>query len=80
MSVRYDFSDAEVINSLPIRHAPHWHILQFCRHLGVIRRELRPWLGRTVSHEDGWLPSDLFRSAGSDRRSRSQPCRCASGS
>lgn len=38
MSVRYDFSDAEVINSLPIRHEPHWHILQFCRHLGVIRR------------------------------------------
>lgn len=45
---RYDFSDPAVIAALPVRLEPHWHVLQYCRHIGVIKRFARPlsWVAR----------------------------------
>lgn len=44
----YNFSDPAVVDLLPFRLEPHWHVLQFCRHIGVIKRLDRPlsWVAR----------------------------------
>lgn len=57
----YDFSDPETIERLPVRFEPHWHVLQFCRHLGVVKRTTRPlgWVARFRTKTGGYRQAHL---------------------
>lgn len=61
----YDFTDPSVLDALPIRLEPHWHVLQFCRHIGVIKRQNRPlsWVARFRTKQGLYRQEHLGRLA-----------------
>lgn len=56
MTGNYDFANPETIDRLPVRFEPHWHVLQFCRHIGVVKRSTRPigWIARFRTKPGGY--------------------------
>lgn len=61
MTGTYDFSDAKVIEELSPRMAPHWHVLMFCRSIGVRRKDGAPdlWMARYRTKLGGYRETKL---------------------
>lgn len=81
MTGNYDFADPAVFAALPYRFEPHWHVLQFCRHIGVIKRHNRPlsWVARFRTKKGQYRREHLGQLAinGEDGLTYEQACSAA---
>lgn len=73
--IRHDLQDRDVLKALPVRKtAPYWHILAYCRNIGVFKRTGRElfWVARYRDHEGRYRQhrlgaTDTFDAADGER-------------
>lgn len=61
MTGTYDFADQALIDALPVREEPHWHVIRFCRHIGVAKtmRSEPQWVARFRTKTGGYRQKRL---------------------